>query len=197
MAVRGHSWGESFVARNVGLKSFWGGGEWKVKLVFMDHDCLSVFDESERDFRPQNAYGGICTDARFIGENILAEKFANQTATHFLKKIYRVDKSVADRGRALLYSSVRNSYRATHDAMAADPVLGKLFHKVFVERIRDWDSVVKSYLKKRDGESGLDSWRKSTRNRLKKKGYPGWLIDGHLKAVESYADFLADQSFLY
>lgn len=197
LAVRGHSWGESFVARNVGLKSFWGGGEWKVKMVFMDHDCLSVFDESERDFRPQNAYGGICTDARFIGENILAAKFANQTATHFLKKIYRVDESVADRGRALLYSSTRKSYRATHDAMAADPVLGKLFHKVFVERIRDWDSVVKSYLKKKDGESGLDSWRKSTRNRLKKKGYPGWLIDGHLKAVESYADFLADQSFLY
>ena len=197
LAVRGFSWGESFVARNVGLKSFWRGGEWKVKLVFMDHDCLSVFDESERDFRPQNAYGGICTDARFIGENILAAKFANQTATHFLKKIYRVEKSVADQGRTLLYSSVRNSYRATHDAMAADPDLGKLFHKVFVARIRDWDSVVKSYLKKREGKSGLDSWRKSTRNRLKKKGYPGWLIDGHLKAVESYADFLADQSFLY
>lgn len=197
LAVRGCSWGESFVGRNVGLKSFWDGGEWKVKMVFMDQDCLSVFDETERDFRPQNVYGGICTDARFIGENILAAKFANQTATHFLRNIYRVDKSVAERGRALLYSSIRKAYQATHEAMAADPALGKLFHKLFVERIRDWDSVVKSYLKKRDGKTGLDSWRKSTRNRLKKKGYPGWLIDGHLKAVESYADFLADQSYLY
>ena len=197
LAIRGHSWGESFVARNVGLKSFWSDGRWQVRIVFMDHDCLSVTDELERDFRPLDAYGGICTDARFIGENILAAKFARQTATHFLREIYRVDESVAADGRSLLYSSIRKSYRATHAAMSGDPVLRKLFHKVFVERIRDWDTTVKSYLAKREQESGVDAWKKSTTRRLRKKGYPAWLINGHLKAVETYADFLADQSFIY
>jgi len=163
----------------------------------MDHDCLNVVDESERDFRPLNAFGGICTDARFIGENIVAAKFTRQTAIHFLKEIYRVEKDLAARGRTHLYSSIRKAYRGTHAAMSADPALRKLFHKVFAERIRDWDATVRSFLTKRVSESDLDSWRKSTRRRLKKKGYPIWLIDTHLKAVEAYAEFLADQHFIY
>ncbi|MDT4953625.1 MAG: hypothetical protein QOJ02_1763 [Acidobacteriota bacterium] len=197
LAIRGFSWGESFVARNVGLKSFWSDGQWKVKIIFMDHDCLSVVDESERDFRPRDAFSGICTDARFIGENIVAAKFSRQTAIHFLKEIYRVKRNLGSQAQSLLYSSIQKAYRATHDAMLTNPVMRNLFHKVFVERIRDWDTIVKSYLAKRVQDSGLDSWRKNTKRRLKKKGYPMWLIETHLETVETYSDFLADQNFLY
>ena len=197
LAVRGFSWGESFVPRNVGLKSFWSDGQWKVKIIFMDHDCLRVLDESERDFRPLDAYAGICTDARFIGGNIIAAKFFRQTALHFLKEIYRVKGNLFEEGQALLCSSIQKAYNATHDAMAKDSELQKHFHKVFVERIRDWDTVVKSYLTKKPQGPELDSWKQSVRRRLKKKGYPQWLIEAHLETVETYADFFADQSFLY
>lgn len=197
LAIRGFSWGESFVARNVGLKSYWSDGQWKVRIILMDHDCLTVVDESERDFRPLDAFGGICTDARFIGENVVAAKFARQTATHFLKEIYRVGKNLGSQGQSLLYRSIQQAYKATHDAMLNDAVLRNLFHKVFVERIRDWDTIVKSYLAKRTQDSGVDSWKKSTRRSLKKKGYPMWLIETHLEAIEANAAFLADQSFLY
>jgi hypothetical protein len=197
LAVRGFSWGESFVARNVGLKSYWSDGQWKVRIILMDHDCLSVVDEAERDFRPLDSFAGICTDARFIGENVVAAKFARQTATHFLKEIYRVRKNLAAQGQSLLYDSIQKAYRATHDAMLKDAALRNLFHKVFVERIRDWDTIVKSYLAKRTQDSGVDSWKKNTRRRLKKKGYPKWLIETHLQAIEANAAFLADQNFLY
>ena len=197
LAVRGFSWGESFVARNVGLKSFWSEGEWKVKIIFMDHDCLCVTDKSERDFRPIDAFGGICTDARFIGENAIAAKFLRQTAIYFLKEIYRVKKNLGAQGRTLLFDSIRTAYDATHEATLADPKIRNLFHKVFVERIRDWDMIVKSYLKGNPEGPELDSWKKRMRRILKKKGYPQWSIESHLKAVETNAIFLKNQNFLY
>jgi hypothetical protein len=197
LAVRGFSWGESFVARNVGLKSFWSEGQWKVKIIFMDHDCLSVVDKSERDFRPLDAFNGICTDARFIGGDAVAAKFLRQTAIYFLQEIYRVRKNVCHEGRGLLHSSIRQAYRATHDAMLTDAKVQNLFHKVFVERVRDWDTIVKSYLTKKPQGAGWDLWKKSTRKLLKKKGYPQWLIEAHLKTIETHADFLENQDFLY
>jgi len=197
LAVRGHSWGESFVARNVGLKSFWSNGQWKVKIIFMDHDCLSVTDKSERDFRPLDAFGGICTDARFIGDNVIADKFLRQTATYFLKEIYRVRGNLRKEGKTLLYDSIQKAYKATHGAILTDAKMQRLFHKVFAERIRDWDMIVKSYLTKKPQGPELDSWKQRMWNRLKKKGYPQWLIATHLEAIETHASFLEDQSFLY
>src|SRR5689334_830334 len=46
IAIRGYSRGESFVARNVGLKSVWEAGEWRVKVIFMDHDALGILEPS-------------------------------------------------------------------------------------------------------------------------------------------------------
>lgn len=197
LAVRGFSWGESFVARNVGLKSYWSEGQWKVKIIFMDHDCLTVVDESERDFRPADAFHGICTDARFIGGEVIETKFLSQTAIYFLQQIYRVRKNVCNEGNALLYSSIQQAYRATHDAMLTNPQLGNLFHKVFVERIRDWDTLVRSYLTKKPEGPALSYWKRGIRQRLKKKGYPQWLIETHLETIVNYTAFLENQNFLY
>ena len=163
----------------------------------MDHDCLNVVDKSERDFRPRDAFSGICTDARFIGENVIAAKFLRQTAIYFLKEIYRVKKNLGNQGRALLYDSIRKAYRSTQDAILNDSQMRNFFHKVFAERIRDWDTIVKSYLKKKPQGSGFDSWKERIRKRLKKKGYPQWLIDTHLEAIETHASFFEDQHYLY
>ena len=45
LALRGYSFGESFVARNVGLRTIWSQGEWCVRLVFQDHDNLVLPDD--------------------------------------------------------------------------------------------------------------------------------------------------------
>ena len=58
LGVRGQSRGESFVARNVGLRSVWEDGEWRVKLIFMDHDALTLPEVELGHFFAQNAFPG-------------------------------------------------------------------------------------------------------------------------------------------
>src|SRR5262249_40935275 len=66
-AARGYTWGESFVGRNVGLRSVWEGGEWKVKIIFMDHDNMNLPESEAEVLYPQTAFHGFCIDARFVG----------------------------------------------------------------------------------------------------------------------------------
>jgi hypothetical protein len=196
LALRGFSWGESFVPRNVGLKSFWRDGRWQVRLVFMDHDCLCVVGKSERDFQSRDAFNGIATDARFIGGGLIDTR-EQQTAFYFLKLVYRASEKLCDEGRGLLRQAIKEAYRATHEAMLTDPALGKLFDKVFLERLRDWDAIVESYLKMKADGARAGAWKAGVRKSLKKKGYARGLIDTHLQTIETFSGFLEKQSFLY
>jgi predicted GNAT family acetyltransferase len=196
LATRGYSWGESFVPRNVGLKSFWADGCWQVKIIFMDHDCLNVVEKPEKDFHSPHIYNGVATDARFIGGGLIYTR-EQQTAIYFLKLIYRVRGNVGDEGVALLYKAIRKAYRATQEAMLTDPEVGKLFDRVFLERLRDWDTVVGSYLKMKSDGSDVDAWKAEVRRSLKGKGYSRGLIEEHLKTIEAHSDFLERQAFLY
>lgn len=196
LALRGYSWGESFVARNVGLKSYWHNGQWKVRLVFMDHDCLNVADKSDRDFHSVHAYNGIATDARYIGGDLIYTR-ERQTAVYFLREIYRAPQPVYDEGKQVFYDAIRTAYKATHVAMLTNPQLGKFFHKVFLERLRDWDKVVTSYFAMRSNGADVEAWKEKVRRTLKEKGYAKHVIEGHLKTIESHSAFLTNQRFLY
>ena len=55
LGLRGYSFGESFVARNVGVRTIWSQGKWRVRLVFQDHDNLVLPDESQAEFWPMTA----------------------------------------------------------------------------------------------------------------------------------------------
>jgi hypothetical protein len=199
LALRAYSWGESFVARNVGLKSCWRNGEWKVQIIFMDHDCLTISDKSERDFYSLYAYNGIATDARYIGANLIATT-ERQTAFYFLAEIYRVDETLIEEAKQLFYRSTRKAYDATHDAMRNEPDLRRLFHKVLLERLRDWDELVADYIKmKREGSAGLgfEAWKDEVRKKLKEKGYSRALIDNHLQTIQNNSEFIENHAFLY
>jgi hypothetical protein len=196
LAIRGFSWGESFAPRNIGLKSLWSEGRWQTKITFMDHDCLEVAGRSAKTFEPVRAYNGIATDARYIGGGLIKTR-EQQTAIHFLKKIYRVRKVVAEEGKALFRDAIRAAYSATHDAASRDPDLRGLFNKVFVERLRDWDAVVASYLKMKSNGSDVEAWKETARRSLEAKGYGIGSIRTHLQAVEANSAFLERQAFLY
>jgi hypothetical protein len=196
LAIRGYSWGESFAPRNVGLKSFWSEGQWKTKIIFMDHDCLELSDKSDKHFQPLHAFNGITTDARYIGGDLIKTR-EQQTSIYCLKKIYRVRKKLNEEGETLLHKAIQKAYRATHDAMLNDSELRKLFNKVFVERLRDWDEIVGSYLKMKSNGSGVGAWREDVRSSLKEKGYGRGAIEDHLKTVETHSAFLEKQAFLY
>lgn len=196
LAVRGYSWGESFVGRNVGLKSYWQGGEWRVRLVFMDHDCLNLADKSDRDFHSVHAYHGIATDARYIGADLIYTN-ERQTAAYFLREIYRAPQPLYEEGKQNFYDAVRRAYKTTQVAMLTDPRLGKFFHKTFLERLRDWDRVVASYFAMKSNGANVEAWKQKVRRALREKGYPKNVIEGHFKTIDAHSAFLKNKSFLY
>ncbi len=118
LGVRGQSRGESFVARNVGLRSVWEEGEWRVKLIFMDHDALSLPELEHGHFFAQNALPGIMLDERHVWGRANPALFPG-TLAGCLQRIYRVDASlVQQQAQELAERELKAAYRKTHQAMA-------------------------------------------------------------------------------
>jgi hypothetical protein len=192
MGIRSHSYGESFVARNVGLKSVFEGGEWKVKVVFMDHDAMYLAGVRTQHFRPLSSIPNMVID-----ENYMLGGRRIRGSTDLLRAIYRVDKKGVSRGEAALNSELKAAYRKTQDEICANPRLRACFSSVFVERIRDWDQIVVRYLSVKDDASKVESWRDETTRLLQRKKYDEGLIREHLRCIENYSNFLQKYSFLY
>jgi hypothetical protein len=196
LAVKGHSWGESFVARNVGLRSCWDKGQWGIKIIFMDHDHLQIGDSQTSHFRAGSALNGMIVDERYIWGYSNGEKFQNSEAD-YLQRIYLVEKGVIKKGEALAYKAMEEAYKKTQREIETNPNLGRIFSKRFVERLRDWDQVVAAYLKAKSNGAGIDEWKNDTREFLERKQYKPGAFDTYLKSIEGNAGFLAKYSFLY
>ena len=93
LAVGAYSFGESFVARNLGLKSSFHGGEWTVKLFAMDHDNLRIPDEEEESFWPHPAFRASVVDESFLCANPGRPKQIEGSSLWCLEKIYQVRRS--------------------------------------------------------------------------------------------------------
>jgi hypothetical protein len=196
MAVRGYSWGESFVARNVGLKSVWEGGEWKARIIFMDHDNLQMYGRETRNFHPEMALAGMTLDEEyFLGAS--NEEYTVEGSLQLLAEIYRVGDHVGSRGAVMFRRSLKDAYLRTHRALEVSMQLQRVFDKVFIKRIRDWDAFVGSYLAAKRRGAGLGRWRDEARKFLSARDYTQKLIGEYFKAVEDYSGFLERYSFLY
>ena len=62
LGMRGFSDGESFVQRNVGLKSVWRDGDWRVRVIVQDHDDLTVAGVGPRYISPWREVSGMQRD---------------------------------------------------------------------------------------------------------------------------------------
>jgi hypothetical protein len=196
LAVRGYTWGESFVARNVGLKSVWADGQWQVRIIFMDHDNLQMYGRETRNFHPDMALAGMSLDEEyFLGT--ANENYTVEGSLQILGEIYRIGEHVGGRGASLFRSSLKDAYLRTHQTLEVSAQLQRVFDKVFVKRIRDWDTFVGSYLEAKRRGARLDRWRDKASEFLNAKGYTQKLIEEYLKAVEDYSGFLDRYSFLY
>ena len=196
MAIGGHSYGESFVGRNVGLKSFWDEGRWKVKVIFMDHDLLNFLEEGADYLRPHWSLPGTLEDESYIMGNSANGRTA-PSEMDFLDRIYRVEKEISKKGRSSLYEAMESSYKKTRDEVTTNPELQKFFSKKLVKRFHDWDAIVGSYLRARRDSCEPDSWKEEAENYLKRKRYKKVVMSGHIETVEKYADFVERFSFLY
>ena len=196
LAVRASSHGESFVARNVGLKSFWENDRWKVKIIFMDHDNLQISNHRSGSYSPHQAIVGASTDERYIlgGSD---DKQYHKGSVECLREIYRVGKRVRQKGKTVLRDSMRSGYRITHDRMAEDEGFLEFYNRAFVERIRDWDAVVASYIKAKDKGKRLNGWGRKMKGFLADKGYSERVIERYLNTVKIDSEWLERYSFLF
>lgn len=198
LAVRGYSQGESFVARNVGLKSFWDKGEWQVKIIFMDHDALVVPRAYEEDFHPHRALGGMIKDERYIwGRGDPAQFVTSEVG--YLRNIYRIGEDIDAKSQALAQAALKNAYQKTQRGLLTNRNLRTLFHKTFIDRLLVWDSLVAGYLRTRNDTEGSPIWREDMRRLLAAKGYGNFRfsLDAHLEIIENNRQFLQRYSYLF
>jgi hypothetical protein len=192
IGIRSYSYGESFVARNAALKSVFEDGEWRVKILFLDHDAMFLTGVRTNDFGPLYAIPNIVIDEKYIfgTSNI-------RGSVESLGAIYRVNETVASAGHSALNTALRTAYRRTQDELCNNSLLQGCFASSFVERIRDWDQIVARYLSVRNDPSKVDLWKDETTLFLQEKKYDDGLIRQHLLCIERYPNFLQKYSFLF
>jgi len=194
LAVRGFSDGESFVLRNVGLKSVWMNGDWHIRVIFMDHDDLTVAGSRYPHLWPRREIAGMERDEIHIfggpmGDSTLPGEVGALTS------IYRVNPEVADLGLRALKEAAKAAYRLTQSKLDTDEKLRELFLPVFLAGHRDLDELVPGLLAA--GPSGVDTWRASTNGFLTTKGYDTELISEYLDTLCNYRAYFERVQFLF
>lgn len=190
MGIRGQSRGESFVGRNVGIRSVWVDGQWRVKLVFMDHDALTLPDQEIGHFFAQNALPGMLLDERHIWGKANPALFPT-SLVGYLIGIYRIDTSLKAEAFRVAESELRAAYKKTQHAILNDRKLRAFVSEVFVSRLLDWDEFVAGHLGSKKG------WKARMKRMFKEKGYESDAFEYYSEAVDKYRGFIERNSFLY
>jgi hypothetical protein len=191
LGMRSYTYGESFVARNVGIKSVFQEGEWSARMVFLDHDVMYLSGRRSRDFHPLSAIPGMAADDRHVWGFHHA-----RGEVELLRTIYKVDHSVEDEGHSALRDSMRQAYRTTQEEICQNERVRGFFHSPFAERVRDWDEVSIPYLDAKGDPQKTSEWRERAERALFDKGYSETLVDEYLKAIEKHHGFIEKYSFL-
>lgn len=191
LAPRGHSHGESFVSRNCGLRSVFEDGEWKIRMIYMDHDSLAFAARYENSYSPRPSIRAAMRDARFI----LGLQFGGQRPImgeiDYLRDIYRISPAVERRGLAALRTSMKDAYDKTQQALLHNAEVRKMFSKQFLSRLTDWDEAVRCWT--RDDKE----WKPAVHATLSAKGYGPRLAAHFVEAIEKYGEFLEKVKFLF
>ena len=190
LATGGCSHGESFVRRNVGLKSQWRNGCWQVRIIFMDHDVLWVPGQSKNDFDPKISLEGMRMDSGYLFEN---ESAPNQERGLIgtLGRIYRIEPSLQSAGAAVLEDALAQAYRKTRRQMAVAPGVRKMFSADVLSNIADWEAFVWDRLQSEKAGVDAKEWSSQTVAFLRKRGYRLESIEKWIEQVERHLDLLA------
>jgi hypothetical protein len=196
LATCGCSHGESFVARNVGLKSRWQSGYWKVRIIFMDHDLLWVPGQSNNDFDPKISLEGMRLDDGYLFED---ESAPNQArgVIGTIERIYRIERPLRSAGTDAFENALAEGYRKTRRQMVTSPTVRKMFSQQVLVNIADWESIVWDRLETR--KSGLDphAWSCKAIAFLRERNYMPEAIEKWIALVENYLDLLERYSYLF
>ncbi len=190
LAARGHSHGESFVARNCGLRSVFEDGQWRVRMIFMDHDSLAFAAAYEKSYTAGPSIGAVIRDARFILGGDLGGPPPIHSEVDYLRDIYRVSRRIEREGMQALRRAMKEAYDRTQQAILEDPEVTKLFEPEFVRRLRDWDEMVRC-------SQGGNGWREDVIGRLEARGYGEGTVKHFVGALTTHQRFLKRMAFLF
>ncbi len=193
LAYRGYTRGESFVARNVGLKSCWEASQWKVRIIFMDHDAVVIPGPHDRDFHPQDALLGMLLDEHYL----MGRSGSALGAVGHLRNIYRVSDNLYQRGQELGQLALKKGYKRTQHQLSSNPKLRALFDQTFVDRLLDWDQLVNAYLRVKPNTAASPKWKDKKRAIFAAKGYEAHEFDESMEALENNRAHLERFAFLF
>jgi hypothetical protein len=114
-----------------------------------------------------------------------------------LRAIYRISDELYHQCLALARMALKKAYKKTQDKVLSEPKLRALFDPVFVERLLDWDKLVKGHLRTKANTAANQRWKQKGREMLVEKAYEESEIAAHLEAIENNEAFLERHSFLY
>ena len=189
--IKGYSMGESFVGRNVGLRSVWEGGAWRVRLVFMDHDMLSIPRER---YVPDLALWGSYVDIRHV---LFDPPSQRQSEIDLLASIYRVDGPTAARGRSELWQSARSAYRRTRASLATEPEVRTMFEESYLSDLLDWEEATEAFVNGRLVGQDQDDALHAGSELLRARGHIEETIGSFGDLMGRYAEFLMCLAVLY
>ena len=155
VAVCTGSGGESYVARNVGLRSVFEQGAWKVRVIFVDHDALNVPEPNDRDIFPQTAARAMWFDYVHIAGGRI-DPMHVRGILRLLAGIYRASPALRRAGIAAFHGAVDAAYRKTRDALPQG--LSPFFHAQWRARLEDFDEAVRTFV---DARGATRAWRES------------------------------------
>ncbi|MCU1246904.1 MAG: hypothetical protein JWN02_2814, partial [Acidobacteria bacterium] len=196
LGIRGHTEGESFVARNTGLRTVWEEGRWQVRMIFMDHDSMAFASVDTDVYRPLPSLRDAAKDGKHIFGGAYAT-YKVRGSLSYLAEIYRAGPSLKRRGGAAFRAATKQAYDRTHRALRRNAGLSQFFREPFLDRLRDWDELVASYLRTPSTRSARTTWRRASRERLLRRGYDGEVADEHLETIRRHAIFLRRIAFLF
>ncbi len=192
LGVRGYSDGESFVLRNVGLKSQWKNDDWRVRVIFMDHDDLAIAGKRFQHFWPLRAVPGMMRDQVHILGGPLAGSIV-PGESGMVAKIYRAGEGLCETGLRTLKDSMSAAYHKTQAAFRTNEDLRNLFFPDFIERLGDFDKIVANFLE----ANSQELWKEEASEYLKQRGYPENLVADYLQAIPQFKKFFERTGFLY
>jgi hypothetical protein len=194
LAMRGFSAGESFVGRNVGLKSVWRDGEWQVRVIVQDHDDLTVAGVGPGHISPWREVSAMRSDeVHILGGLSGRATIPGDAGT--LQAIYRVNRDVADAGIAALKEAAVAAYDRGQAALAVDPELQNLFPPGFLNARDHYYELVSRFL--RADPADVDPWTQDATAYLRADGYGDAQIETYTKSIYHFRMFFDRMRFLY
>jgi hypothetical protein len=196
LAIGGFSRGESFIGRNVGLRTVWVDGRWKVEIIFMDHDAVVIPWPGDGQFYAKGALPNISIDERYIWGRYNERRFAS-SEMGYLQRIYRIGSDVDAEGQERAKLALKDAYKKTQNELLTNPRLKQFFSEVFIDRLLVWDTLVEGYLRMNGDKAANASVKKELKEMLAAKGYRNGAYESYMKTIKQYSTFLERYSYLF